>query len=510
MSQLDEIVEGLGRFSLDPLGFVLWNYPWGEPGSELEGQDGPDEWQRDFLDRLGTELCAGRSVVQMAAATGNGVGKTALLAWLADWSISTMEDTKGVITAQTEAQLRTRVWAEIAKWQRMGLSQHLFDLSATSLCSRDPKHDRTWRLDIQPWSSGNPVAFQGYHNYGKRLFMAMDEGSEISDAIWEAIDGSMTDRNTQIIRIVFANPTKSDGRFRECFAPGGRFAEDWLQFHVDSRTSRRTNPAVIDRMIAAWGIDSDYVRIRVLGQFPEGAVDSFIPYMLALEATTREPLLDREAPVVLGVDVGRGGTDPSVIFPRQGFDAFSRRPRMLSTGNTMELVAAVVATFNEYEASMIFIDAGGVGGGVADRLLEMGYPVIPVDFGSKPDNAWASIRGIAFYNKRAEIYGALREWLYRGRIPELVPGCDMSLPRELSLFLYEERKGMLLLESKDDMRARAKAESPNLADALACTFALPHFREPARLRGLPASVREADPLSYDPFSSSSIYSEVHR
>src|SRR6266576_3879106 len=87
---------------------------------------------------------------------------------------------------------------------------------------RDPDRERTWRIDMVPWSEHNIVAFQGLHNEGKRLLIVFDEAAIIPDGIHEAADGCMTDANTQRIWVMFGNPNAPTGRFREAFLGGRR------------------------------------------------------------------------------------------------------------------------------------------------------------------------------------------------------------------------------------------------------------------------------------------------
>jgi hypothetical protein len=119
------------------------------------------------------------------------------------------------------------------------------------------------------------------------------------------------------------------------------------------------------------------------------------------------------------------------------------------------------------------VDEGGVGGGVVDRLRQLRIPVIGVDFGSKPDGFAAD--GVKYANKRAEIWGALREWLETGSIPNILTGENITLVDELTAPTYTMTKAEAIqLESKKEMRARG-VSYPNVADALACTFAYPSF-----------------------------------
>ena len=106
-ADLNEIVERCAQYSRDPLGFVLWAFDWGE--GELAGHEGPDGWQIDILTEIGNGLKGGEitlsQAVQIAVASGHGIGKSALVAWVILWAICTFEDCRGVVTANTEAQL---------------------------------------------------------------------------------------------------------------------------------------------------------------------------------------------------------------------------------------------------------------------------------------------------------------------------------------------------------------------------------------------------------------------
>lgn len=336
-------------------------------------------------------------------------------------------------------------------------------------------------------------AFAGLHNEGKRILIIFDEASAIADVIWEVTEGALTDERTQIIWLCFGNPTRNKGRFRECFS-GGKFSHRWDFDAIDSRTVRFTNKEQIARWIADYGEDSDFVRIRVRGMFPRIDASSFIPYDLAREATGREVLPQIGSSLVLGVDVGRFGDDPSVIYPRRGRDASSLLPIILPGLSTMEVAARVASEFLRLRAAICMVDSGGVGGGVVDRLVQLRIPVISVDFGSKASGL--DSKGVRYANKRAEIWGAVRDWLPTGSIPDLKTGEHTTLVDELVGPSYGLNKSeAILLESKADMRSR-NVPSPNVADALACTFAEPAYEIPP---GLPFPEENQIESEYNPF-----------
>lgn len=465
-----DLLEEFAKFSSDPLGFVMFAFPWGEVG-ELESMRGPEPWQTEILEDLAKGLITPEEAIRLARTSGHGIGKSALVAWIILWAIFTFEDTKGVVTANTETQLKTKTWAELAKWYRLCLGHEFFKMTATAIFSADPMHEKTWRIDMVPWSERNTEAFAGLHNQGKRILVVMDEGSSIPDIIYEVTEGALTDKNTQIIWLVCGNPTRNKGRFRECF-PGGKFAHRWNAKAIDSRSVSFTNKAQIEEWRADYGEDSDFFRVRVRGVFPRVDMESFIPYDLALEASQRVAI-PSDSPLVLGVDVGRFGDDPSVIFPRKGRDATTHPVEVLYGYDTMRTASRVAAVFLRLRATMVFVDSGGVGGGVCDRLRQLNIPIVDVDFGSKAEHDDAN-DGAKYANKRAEIWGRMRAWLKVGAIPEKVPGVEISMLDELAAPGYglvtRDIGECIQLESKKDMRKRG-VKSPNLADALATTFA---------------------------------------
>lgn len=504
----EELIDSLAAYSRNPHEFVLWGFPWGEPNSDLENSAGPEPWQREILERLGRGLLSLDEAIRLAVTSGHGVGKSALVAWIILWAISTCPDTRGIVTANTENQLKTKTWVELATWYRRFIGRDLFKLTATSLFSADTERERTWRVDMVPWSERNTEAFAGLHNKGKRILLIMDEASAIPDLIWEVSEGALTDENTEIIWCAFGNPTRNKGRFRDCH-PGGRFQHRWQSLKVDSRSVSFTNKSQIQSWIDDYGADSDFVRVRILGEFPRIDSESFIPYDLANNATNREVEPQGNSALILGVDVGRFGDDPSVIYPRRGRDASTHPPEIFFGIDTMELVSRIINTYNRLRADAVMIDVGGVGGGVADRLRQLRIPVYDVDFGTKADYINEIQPQVKYANKRAEIWGALRDWLAGGSIVDLtIPsptGTNTTLVDELMGPTYGlNNREEILLEAKKDMRRRG-VPSPNVADALACSFAYPSVVP--RGNALLPSMTSQEP--YDPFNLQRIYANAN-
>jgi len=440
----------------------------GNPLSFVEGplQATPDMWQREVLSEIGAGLMAPDEAVRIAVTSGHGVGKSALVAWILLWAMATREDTRGVVTANTETQLRTKTWAELAKWLRRWELRDWFDFTSTSLASRVVGHGQTWRLDLVPWSTTNAEAFAGLHNQGKRTIVVFDEASAIPDVIWDTTEGALTDKDTELLWLVFGNPTRNTGRFRECFA---RFAHRWRGRQVDSRTVGITNKAQLQRWVDDYGEDSDFVRVRVRGVFPRAGSMQFIDLDDVESAMRRQVPHEPDEATVIGVDVARFGDDRSVIFVRKGRDARSRPPLVFRKVDTMTLAGKVVEVAAQHRADAVFVDEGGVGGALIDRLRQLCVPhVIGVHFSGKPDRWTAEGSGPLFANKRAEMWGRMKEWLKTGAIPD-----DPTLAQDLIGLEYGyDARNAIQLEKKEDMKKRGLA-SPDLGDALALTFAYP-------------------------------------
>ncbi len=454
------LIADVAGFHSDPLGYVLYVFPWGEKGTPLHGKN-LRRWQRAFLAGVGERLQSGAveagQVIREATASGHGIGKSALVAMLLKWAFDTMPDTRGIVTANTDTQLRTKTWPELAKWHAMSLTRDWATLTATALISNAPGHDKTWRIDAIPWSEHNTEAFAGLHNEGKRILLVFDEASAIADRVWEVAEGALTDEGTEIIWTVFGNPTRNTGRFRDCFR-----SERWNTRHIDSRTVEGVNLVEIAGMVAEYGEDSDIVKVRVRGIFPSQSAAQFIGADDVTTSQAREapPQAYQHAARVLGVDVARHGDDESVIFKRQGM--YAERPRRLRITDTMVLAQEVADVIDGWKPDAVFIDATGMGWGVIDRLRQMGYgrTLYAVQVGEK------ATLPAEYVNHRAELWARMRTWV---RETGVLP-VDAELERELCAPEYDyDDKNRLRLESKKQLKARGE-KSPDSADALALTF----------------------------------------
>lgn len=481
----------------DPLRYVKMAYPWQEAGTTLVGHAGPDDWQANVLGYIRDNLTRTKPLL-IAIAGGNGPGKSTLAAWIMDWGMSTCPDCRIDVTANTGNQLTSRTWPELAKWHRLSLFNSWFELGSRRLRSKDNKHSETWRCDAITWDEHQPEAFAGLHNQGKRIIRIFDEASAIPDVIWDYSEAVLTDSDTEIIWLCLGNPTRSTGRFRMCF-PGGRHAGLWWTQKIDTRKSKMANKAQIEEWIKSYGLDSDFVRVRVLSEFPRAGSTQFIASDLvegAAEAM-REPSVTLYDPLVMGVDVARYGDDKSVIRFRRGRDGRTLAPIKFRGMDTMQLSARIGELNELHKPDAIFIDGGGPGGGVVDRCRYLKLPVTEVQFGSSADRSQIGNAGdIGYANKRAEMWGLMKEWLKGGIIDN-----DPELKADLSAVEYgyvmRDGRDAIMLEKKEDMKKRGLG-SPDDGDALALTFAYPvaPTDHSARLKG-GRSLHQAD---YKPFA----------
>lgn len=451
-NQKVNLKESMYKLVHNPLGFVNFAYDWNK--GILKGEDGPDAWQEEELEKIGEGSKQPKAFLA-AIKSGHEVGKTTLAAWIIHWFISTRPHPQIVATANTKAQLETKLWRELAKWWKMSVHREWFEWTATKFYHR--AFPETWFAAAIPWSKDRSEAFQGTHE--KHVLMVYDESSIIDDAIWEATEGSMPEGG---IWLVTGNPTRVIGRFRECWF---KFRHRWSTTTVDARNVKHSNKARIKDWIDDYGDDSDFVRVRVTGEFPRASVMQFIPIDL-VEAAIRKKLREEvyiHAPIVIGVDVARFGDDETVILVRQGGHIHSMQT--FREIDTMQVVGLVTQADLKYKPQSIFVDEVGVGAAVVDRLRNLGYKkVIGVN------NARKATDVKTYHNIRAESWAAMRTWLETGSLPDdEILKYDLIAPE-----FFFDSQNRIQLERKEDMKRRG-LPSPNRGDALAMTFVLPVY-----------------------------------
>jgi len=506
------LAQDMGRFYADPLGFVLYAFPWDTDKSLqlvklpspwnliYDCEYGPDAWACELLDSIGRDVrergfdgTHAVAPIQYAVSSGHGIGKSAMAAWITLWIMSTRPHSKGVVTANTAAQLSSKTWAGVSSWLSRSVNKHWFQITTGKGAMRlvHKQYPDSWRVDAQTSQEENSESFAGLHAASSTPWYLFDEASAIPAKIWEVAEGGKTDGEP--MHFVFGNPTRNTGAFAECF---GKQRHRWNVRQIDSRTVAITNKKLLAEWVKDYGEDSDFVKVRVRGVFPNASSLQFIARELVDIAMSRLPTAERfiGRTCAVGVDVARFGDDQSVIFTRVGRDGVGIPIKRFRELDTMQL-ASKVAEHIDYLKTMhlspvVFVDGGGVGGGVIDRLRQLNHDVIEVQFGGKADEPKK------YLNKRAEMWGRVKAWLGIGCLPK-----DEAMVTDLTSVEYQFTPAdQIQLESKEHMKQRGLA-SPDDGDAIALTFAypVPEYQLPKE----PASGARngRDRRDYDPYES---------
>ena len=459
----------------DPYNFVKFIFPWGAKDTPLEEFTGPRKWQEKILRDISIHIQrnngkATPEMFRLAVASGRGIGKSALVAWLILWMLSTRLGSTIIVTANTEQQLRSRTWAELGKWLTLSINNHWFTKTATTIkpeawfeeaLKRDLKIDTGYYYaQAQLWSEENPDAFAGIHsNYG--VCLIMDEASGIPAPIYSVSEGFFSEPTENRFWFTFSNPRRNTGPFYDSFHSKRKF---WELEQIDSRTVEGTDQNLFQSMLEQYGEDSTVARVEVLGEFPHADDDSVIPMELARAALGRDVALTSSDPIVWGLDVARFGGDNSALCIRQGNTVFE-----IKTFKSMDLMQLCGAVKNLYDDATamnrpqeILVDVIGLGSGVVDRLSEQNLPVRGVNVAESP----ATSKN--YLNLRAELWFGIKDWLAQRdcRLPY-----DDELVAELVAPSYKYTStGKIKIESKEEMKKRG-IKSPDKADALALTMA---------------------------------------
>lgn len=462
------LAEEVSKFYADPLGFVLFAYPWGEPGTPLESESGPDENQREFLQSLGEEVAQRKfdgsepvMPIKMSETSGHGTGKSAMGAWIADWIISTRPHSIGTVTAGTFTQLEDRTWAAIRWWTKLCITGHWFDVQARSIHHK--RYRETWKVVAQTCKEENAQSFAGQHAKQSTSWYLFDEASEVPDKIWETADGGLTDGEPMFF--AWGQPVRNTGEFyRVCF---GDKKDRWNTRRVDSRKSRFTNKQLIQQWIDDYGIDSDFVKVRILGLPPSASELQYIDKGRIDLARKRAAVALPDDPLVAGFDVSGGGKAWNVIRFRRGLDGNPGIEPIRIPGekdpDRSQRVGICAELLSDKrpgrQLAALFVDAA-FGAAIVVRLQALGFTnVFEVNFGAPSPDPHC-------LNMRAYMWMKAKEHMLLGSIAD-----DDELCSQLALPGYHiNNSGKLVIESKQDIQERGE-HSPDDADAFCLTFA---------------------------------------
>ncbi len=453
----------------------------------------PDEWQADAL-----RAFADPSIRRIAMKACKGPGKTALLAWCIWNFLSCYGDDgshpKGAATSITQDNIDDNLWPELAKWQaRSEWFKTAFEWQKTRIVARD--HPETWFFSKRTWPRSGDKQQQANTLAGLHadfLFFVLDESGGIPGTVMVAAEGGLsTGRWGKIMQ--GGNPTHLEGPLYDaCTKERGL----WHVVEItgdpdDPKRSSRISVQWAREQIEKYGIDNPWVLVNVFGRFPPASINALLGPDEVSAAMARHYNASEYdwSQKRLGIDVARFGDDRTVLFPRQGLAAF--KPVVMRNARSTDIAARVLLAQSNWQHEMEFIDDTGTwGAGVVDNLIAAGRAPVGIRFGAPAIDA-------RFRNRRAEMWIAMSKWVKRAgalpNIPEMVG--------ELTTPTYTFASGKFVLEEKDQIKSRL-GRSPDLADALALTFALPEM--PGKARGLAGSLLGGGRVvsEYDPFAES--------
>lgn len=470
----------VGAFALDNFGFE------------------PDPWQREVFDYWD------RGDQRIAMQACKGPGKTAELAILIWHFLATRPFPNVACTSITGDNLADCLWTELARWQQKSeLLLKAFEWTKTRIECRD--HRETWWASARTWPRTANAEQQGQTLAGlhsKYMLFVLDETGGMPEAIMVAAEAALAS-GIECRILQAGNPIQCEGPL---WVAANRDRRLWTIVEIsgdpdDPRRSSRIDRKWAEEQINSHGRDNPWVMANVLGRFPSASPLAFIPSHLVDEAVNREAIAAVNDALVIGVDVARFGDDKNVIRFRKGRDARSHPPIKLRNLDTVQIAARVAHVATEVQADGVFVDGGGVGGGVVDQLRNLHVPhIYEVQFGSRPDHITVTGDATHYADKAAEMWGSMREWLKGGAIDD-----DKELRKDLTSRRYGYKvvggRSVIMLEPKDAMKQRG-IDSPDDGDALALTFALPvqaHAR--AGFAGARAIRGEQRSPDYDPFAA---------
>lgn len=406
---------------------------------------------------------------KVAVKSGQGVGKTALEAGLIIWFLVCRPYSKVIATAPTMQQLYDVLWAEISKWLNSSKVKALLTWTKTKVYMNGDSE--RWFATAK--TATKPENMQGFHE--EHMMIVVDEASGVVDPIMEAILGTLTGEDNKLL--LMGNPNRIDGTFYDAF---NKDRDKFRTHTVSSRSSKRTSKDNIAMLESKYGVDSDVVRVRVDGNFPKGALDSFISLEtveLALGSKISQEEVTASKVLHVGCDVARFGDDKTVISPRIStkvfpFRKFVKKSTMETAGNVLRCCKEYMNLYPNITQCIIKVDDSGVGGGVTDRLKEvvreegLPYQVIPVNNGDAATDDY-------YFNLGGQVWGHIKELLevnfsnnMQGKETQIELPNDPEMIKQLSVRKYHmTSKGKIQLESKKEMKERGLG-SPDTADAL--------------------------------------------
>jgi hypothetical protein len=430
----------------------------------------PDAWQADGLEPCGGSFNPRRRVGFKAC---TGPGKTTELAWMA-WHRLLCFGRKGeypkgaALSGEGRDNLRDNLWAELSKWQeRSELLKHAFTLNQERVYAND--HPEGWFLSARSYpkdadSEAIGRSLSGLHS--PFPFILLDECGAMPSTVGQKATQIFTGGVVDGLLAAAGNPTTTSGLLYH-ISNIERHLWTIITITADPDDPKRTPRVDIEHareMIALYGRDNPWVMATILGQFPPHGFNTLLSLAEVEAAMGRQLREDQYCyqQKRLGVDVARFGDDRTIIFPRQGLASF--RPVEMRNARNPDIAARVIKAKVDWGSELEFIDdTGGYGGGVIDCMLQAGYSPIGVCASGKATDP-------RYYNKRAELWFAMAEWVKKGGCLPNIP----ALTAELTVPTYSFKDGKFIMEPKEKLKEPKRlGRSPDLADALCQGFSLP-------------------------------------
>ena len=387
--------------------------------------------------------------------------------------------------------LRANLWPELARWrEKAPLLMKCFEQTDKQVFNRE--NPKTWKLEARTWArDANPSeignALRGLH--AEYVMWLLDESGAYPQAILPIVEAIFSGNPKEAHIVQAGNPTRTDGPLYAASVTNRKF---WkvVEITADPDDPKRTTRVSVEharQQIEQYGRENPWVLVNIFGQFPPNSFNALLgpeDVRTAMERRYQEHDVAGQ-PRILGVDVALEGDDKSVIFPRQGLVAF--KPHKMRNVRSPEGAGQVARVWEDWNVDAVFVDnTGGFGAGWVDQLRLLNRQAIGVGFS---ESAQEKTR---YANRRAEMYFAMAEWVKRGgALPD-----EPDLVAELSETTYTFQGDKLILEPKKVIKLKI-GRSPDLADALALTFAAPVASRATQ----PQMPRRQIEESYDPFAA---------
>lgn len=426
----------------------------------------PDKWQEEVL--LLLEDPNNKRISMQACA---GPGKSYLEAAIGWWFLSCHGDIgdhpQGAAVSITSDNLRDNLWPKFSMLRERSEYLKIAFGWNNDRCYA-VNHPATWFLSARGWSKKASAEEQGetlsglHSSYPLAL---LDESGGIPMSVAKRAEQALSNCKRGLI-VQCGNPMSRDGML---YAAATTLRHLWKIVRVtgdpdDPNRSPRIGLEWAREQIKTYGRDNPWIMAYILGEFPPSATNVLLgpeEVEAAMERYLKPPEYNYQQKR-LGIDVAREGDDRTVLFGRQGLHTLA--PIELRNQNGPQVAARAAVAKSKWNWESCFVDdTGGWGGSVQDSMMQGGLTPIPVNFSGKADDP-------RYLNKRAEMWFRMAEWVKRGgALPK-----NPQLVRELTTSRYTFVNGKFQIIPKELIK-KELGFSPDLADALALTFAWPEM-----------------------------------